>query len=605
MGSTAVAAGLAHLLPTLERRCPGLLDPTYTLVAAARHCDLAGLQAAWGLLRQRLRSTLQQPDRYRKRAPEMCEAPDFWNEMLAAAAGSTTSCAIAKMEWVLKTGRPSSTRTAQARVCGSAAASGDLARLRWLRQRGFPWGTGEVLGAVLQHAEMRFILQLEQEGGYLPFEVATHDGALECAAGAPKDSGAKVQWLVDRGALLQSMVLGDGAVLAAARHGNLEALQLLMEPALAHNAEGMRTLGGVLRAAVGARSVPIAAWLHGVGCPLDGGLYSIACSKGDVPMLRWLLEVLCPLPGTDMGGLSISNVLALWSCRTIKDSYWLAEAVELMAKAGCPIMEEGEGATQPLQAALEAKHPWPVWYALRGLVPPWGDRLLPSEAADAAATGCEAVLEELMQMGVWHQAVLEDVLHKGKLHESGSQLAAAWYAGAAKNGDVGTLAVLRRIEVPLGVGTFEEVVRQGAPLSALHWLAQRGARASELELRNARGGGDRASYAGEVQEEEAWSGGLRNRQAAAAGRSGPQHSAGMEVGAGGARGGARQATGTGFGPGRERSGAGVVLASGQSASLGGRLLGLLYWCGLAVLLADLVLVHLVPGVMQLLNRLWS
>ncbi len=54
VGSAAVSSGLAHLLPSLEQRCPGLLDPGRTLEAAARQCDLAGLQAAWGLLGRRL-----------------------------------------------------------------------------------------------------------------------------------------------------------------------------------------------------------------------------------------------------------------------------------------------------------------------------------------------------------------------------------------------------------------------------------------------------------------------------------------------------------------------------------------------------------------------
>lgn len=37
---------LAPLLPSLEQRCPGLLDPACNLEAAARHCVLAGLEAA-------------------------------------------------------------------------------------------------------------------------------------------------------------------------------------------------------------------------------------------------------------------------------------------------------------------------------------------------------------------------------------------------------------------------------------------------------------------------------------------------------------------------------------------------------------------------------
>lgn len=46
MGSTAVASGLAHMLPFLEQHCSWLLDPARTLEAAARQCDLGGLQVA-------------------------------------------------------------------------------------------------------------------------------------------------------------------------------------------------------------------------------------------------------------------------------------------------------------------------------------------------------------------------------------------------------------------------------------------------------------------------------------------------------------------------------------------------------------------------------
>ncbi len=53
-----MVSGLAHLLPSLEQRCPGLLEPQRTLEAAARQGDLAGLQVAWGLLRLRLPEAL-------------------------------------------------------------------------------------------------------------------------------------------------------------------------------------------------------------------------------------------------------------------------------------------------------------------------------------------------------------------------------------------------------------------------------------------------------------------------------------------------------------------------------------------------------------------
>ncbi len=607
MGSTAVAAGLAHLLPTLERRCPGLLDPCRTLEAAARHCDLAGLRAAWEVVGQRLQSSRVSDDD-EEGAPELCGDPGFWSEVLGAAASSAaTADAVAKMEWALRTGRLSNERVVRDSVLAAVVASGELARLQWLREYGFSWGTGEVLGAVLQYADMHFILQLEQEGGYLPTDgdIVGVRGALQWAAGAPRDSGAKVRWLVSKGVPLPGPreVADSDAVLAAARHGNLEALQLLMGPALAHNPGDMHVLGGVLRAAVGSRSVPTAAWLHGVGCPLDQMMTMTACEQGDLAMLRWLLEVRCP----NMG-LSIPDVLTMWPSRTAKDGYRLAEAVRLVSQAGWPILEEAEDAYEvhPLEAALMDKHPGPVWRTLRELLPPGGSELLPEEAARAAGTGCEAIVEDLVRMGV--------------VEEYGSRLTAAWYAGAAKNGDVGTLAVLQRLGVLPGQGTLKAAVEEGAPVCALELLVQHGALLGEQEVQSALGGFYKIVYAGEAPKVEAWLRGLLQLPAAA-GRGEPQHSAGGELGAGRARGGSqgaraelvgpRPGVGSGLEPGGgvamqvgHGSEVGAELGAGTAARHGGRLLGLWLWLGLAVLLAAVVLVQLGPSIMYRWERLW-
>ncbi len=129
VGSAAVASGLAHLLPALVQRCPGLLDPSRTLEAAARHCPLAGLQAAWGLLEQRLQSSLEEetvqlPDSHAERVQRL------WQRMIAAAAGSTVPEATSKMEWVLAHAPAACDRVSiLAHACGAAAASGDLARV--------------------------------------------------------------------------------------------------------------------------------------------------------------------------------------------------------------------------------------------------------------------------------------------------------------------------------------------------------------------------------------------------------------------------------------------------------------------------------------------
>ncbi len=81
-GVAAVEAGHVQLLGWLLQRCPGLLQPNRTLVAAAKHCHLDGLKAAWEALRR------------------SCYDPDVQG-MLDAAAESTTPDAVAKIEWML------------------------------------------------------------------------------------------------------------------------------------------------------------------------------------------------------------------------------------------------------------------------------------------------------------------------------------------------------------------------------------------------------------------------------------------------------------------------------------------------------------------------
>ncbi len=72
VGSAAVVSGLAHLLPSLAQLCPGMVDPGRTLEAAARHCDLAGLEAAWEVVGQPLRNSLESA---------AARQPGIWDEM--------------------------------------------------------------------------------------------------------------------------------------------------------------------------------------------------------------------------------------------------------------------------------------------------------------------------------------------------------------------------------------------------------------------------------------------------------------------------------------------------------------------------------------------
>ncbi len=465
LGSAVVSSGLAHLLPSLAQRCPGLLDPGRTLEAAARHCDLAGLQAAWGAVGQRLLAGLEQPAPnadhagfgldYDEWAPiHRADTQWIWRFMMAAAASVPTGDdTLAKMEWILEKSAGSCLTVTYYTVCGTAAASGDLARMAWMRDHGFPWGTADVLQAVMLQADLGFIQQLEQEGGYLPppaDERAWRSEVVVCrAAGLPRDSVAKLHWLAGRGATLGSWE----ALHAAAACGNLEAVQLLAgQPGLGPaGAEGDEHLPStILNSAVMSSSVPVATWLRQAGYPWCGGCWKTAFQQGDLPMVRWLLEAGCP-----RGQLYIESCLDEWPWGTPADSGRLVEAVRLLAAAGWPA---GWGGPDSCLGTAVRSQPNRVVVALRELfaaeVPkyarPW-----------AAHSGCEAAVEAL---------VAPDMCKKYR-----GVAQAEVYTSAAKTGDRGTLECLVRLGVPLGEGMLAAAIRERAPVPALQWLVQQGA----------------------------------------------------------------------------------------------------------------------------------
>ncbi len=81
------------------------------------------------------------------------------------------------------------------------------------------------LAAVLRHADLGFIVQMQQEGGYLPpaDDACWSSVSLASdAAASARDSAAKLSWLAGRGGEVGKVE----TVRAAVRPGNLEALQL-------------------------------------------------------------------------------------------------------------------------------------------------------------------------------------------------------------------------------------------------------------------------------------------------------------------------------------------------------------------------------------------
>ncbi len=375
MGSAAVAGGLARLLPSLLQRCPGLVDPPGTLEAAARLCSLAEVKAMWELFEPRLETTpdwnwtVQQQGPFQPVSWESC-----WRRATLGAVASKTADAWDKVDWVLGQSHEYFVREPHAYACGAASASGDmgLLELMW----GEPWGTEEIMGPVLLHADADFLDIMEIARQYLPSPALMRrdDNLVRCAAASPRDSAAKIRWLAARGVTLGSYA----AIPAAAAQGNLEALQILVDQnnLLAVGGEASWVLHEAMQAAVRSGSIPVVAWLHHeAGCPLSESYHHLACMGKHLPMLRWLLEAGCP------HGV-ISNAVRYWRSRTPGHSERLVEAVQLLAAAGWPLT--AVGAPHPLVAAAEAGHPWCVWQALRELMPE-AERAVPYNAAEAAA----------------------------------------------------------------------------------------------------------------------------------------------------------------------------------------------------------------------------
>ncbi len=467
-GSAAIASGLAHLLPSLAQRCPGLLDPGATLEAAARHCDLAGLRAAWEVVGQRLLSSLRQAPLPLRDGDEV---HGVWLRLMAAAAGSSISEAMAKMEWIYTQGQGYAIKSwTKGYVWGAAAASGDLARLRWLQERRFPWGGAEALAAVLRHADLDFIVRMEQEGGFLP---PAGDGCwgsadvAPAAAASPHDSAAKLSWLADRGVEVGTLE----TVKAAAGQGNLAALQRALQHWRQRQHEEGRSLApppAAMLCAVRSGHVPTATWLHQAGGKLQSGLLRHAFGSGHLPMLRCLLEAGCPT-----GDTTLAEVVSRWPSDTPADGELLVEALWLLAAAGLPARD---GRDMELLSAVGCSgHPWAVCLALEELGAACVNKDVTARAVcEAVATGCEATLEGLARLGV---------ISRFQGAGGGSE----WYAAAAKRGDRATLSCLQRLRVPVGKAVRAAAMRSGAPMPALRWLV--GDRASTQSAGGSLGGG--------------------------------------------------------------------------------------------------------------------
>ncbi len=445
-GVAAVKAGHPQLLGWLLQRCPALLSPSAVLRAAAQHCDLAGLQAAWGALGGGVGSSGGGSD-------GTTNGPEWHQAVLDAAAQSVTSDGPAKIQWLLATWKGScrlQVSTAVSAVCG-----GGLGLLRWLHDHGCPMGGQDMLSIALKHAELAVAEWLVGEAGCsLPAggDADSRWGRLLSAAARSPDGVAKLAWLQERGGPSPTAEL----VCDAARVGQAEVARSLLQAPGAITAL-RRGSHGLWLAAVESRSIPMVELLCNAGVRFTHEAY--ACAHGNLAMVRWLA---CHTEGPI--GCALDALVLNWRWDTPAHSRELLEAVQLLVgEAGRRGVRADYGIA--LDTAAERGDLALVRYLLQqqrlvgqpAYQPDW--EFLMSAAAKG---GCEALLEWLAEE---HPACL------GLVGARPTR-----YLVAAKKGDRGTLAALRRLGVPWGA---EDVVVQalqaGRPLPALRWLVEQGA----------------------------------------------------------------------------------------------------------------------------------
>ncbi len=478
-GLAAIEAGHPQLLGWLLRHCPALIHLGRALQAAARHCGLAELQAVWAALRDGLGGGSNEGGSASgsKSGGESGNAsggessrsgsgvdssrrPVLDQHVLDAAAQSSTPDASTKLEWLLAAadhGRCS----LQESTAVAAARSGDLGRLRWLRERGCKLQSQSVLLRALEHADLAVAQWLVDEAGCeLPAQASdgSYDGwDLHCDASTRSavDVLAKLQWLQDRGAppLDSDDALLPFVATAAVEAGREQVLRFLLAAYGPAKVFGQRF--NAQAALAKSRSIPVAKCLREAGCLFTDASYRTAATAGDMALLRWLAEE----AGTSACDLHSAEVFLLWPRCTPQDSSSLLEAVPLLVGAGSTgwtgdaifgAVQRGDLALVqylvPGRAPWESLHPWDV-------------------LGSAAGSGCEALLEWL----VARAGCLDGVLGLNSP-----------YSYAAAQGDKGTLVALRRLGVPWGMrGLVRDAWRRGSPPPGLQWLVEQGALVTE------------------------------------------------------------------------------------------------------------------------------
>ncbi len=491
-GTAAVRHGHLHLLPwLLQHGCP--MDKHSVLEAAAQHCDLAGMQRAWGLL---VGSN--------SRPPSGSEI----QIKLAIAAGNSGSDAIAKLSWLLAVNKdlfqnPKLTEREMVMAAAQgAAASGNLPVLRWLLHEREPsmcsntlaelWERDArrfrtwqgVLSSALSHGHVAVadwlvdevgcpvLEQLQQQQQQQQQQLLLLEEKVQYVWDGAARSGSveSMRWLLGRG-----IGVCGSAITFAAASGRLEAVRFL------HDDCGVTLQDGwPFRFAAGSGSVPLATWLLQAGCPMDKSAYGSAAGAGHGDMLRWLaLEAGCPW---DQETLRVVLGHFWWGAKGGRvggksaDASQLEPAVRAMLEAGCPPGGGTDGADSIGAAARLGFLP-----LVRHLREERGVAFAPGTLAAAAGGGCVPVVEWLVGAGCRARE-----LTVGGWDLLDPYVAAAGGQSGRGTGvaDVATLSCLRRLGVPWRPSVLRQAVRWRVSLRVLRWMVEQGAPWDEGTLRD-------------------------------------------------------------------------------------------------------------------------
>ncbi len=459
-GVATVRAGHVHLLGWLLRRCPGLVQPDKVLEAAALHRPLAELQQAWETLRDHINSgNMSSTSRSSSLNGSRRGRVHLLQVVLNAAAQSLTPDALGKMEWLLA---GAGSCRLQPTTAAAAACSGDLGRLRWLRDRGCPFSQ-YTLPAVLEQASLPVAQRLVGEGVHeLPPRAGEGEDssswswkALMHAAARSSNGVAKLRWLQEQGAPSLTGVgarLAQDLALVAVGAGQVEVVQYLVSAvrpaALIQDPYDQNRFG---EAATKSGSTQMVEYLvQEAGWALSHRAYEWAAEVGGLAMIRWLaLEA-----GVSAAGCNLGPMVAQWPCSTQADSRDLLEAVQLLVGAGC---WETYAKRDAIAVAARRGDLALVQYLHRWL--PGRLSVGQYQWAEAVSGGCEALLEWMAQQPGWRDKMVSS------------------YRGPVSIGDKGTVAALRRLGVPWCHQNLLvcAVVYWGCELPVLRWLAEQSA----------------------------------------------------------------------------------------------------------------------------------